>query len=232
MAPGDTSPAPKHPDESSRWRRARRPEQKEERVRAILDAAAELFQQHPVSDITIGAIAVQAGLAKGSIYRYFTTKEEVLVTLLVRELELWFAEIHPALASRAGAGTPESVWEVLMQSLLERERMIHLLARLASDLEHNLSLDFAIRLKQSLALKLMETGQLIEAVLPSLAPGDGARFLMWLQVLISGLWPMAHPVGTVCEAMSHPMMDPFRVQFQPEVQRMALSLLRGMMHPR
>lgn len=217
-------------DDKAGWKRARRPEQKEERVKAILDAAAELFRAHAVAELTIGAIAERAGLAKGSIYRYFATKEEVLVTVLMRELTGWFEEIDRQLAVLGGGQTPEVILEILLQALARRELMVHLLARLANDLEHNLSLASALRLKEAIAVHLSQTGALLERALPSLQPGAGARFLMWLQVLLSGLWPMAHPVGAVCQVLERPAMQGLRVSFQPELERMAVLLLRGLMH--
>lgn len=52
---------------------------KQEKYNIILDAAKELMcSKDSVADITVDMIAKQAGIAKGSIYYYFTGKDEII----------------------------------------------------------------------------------------------------------------------------------------------------------
>ena len=59
------------------WQRARRQDQKDERIAAILEAAAELYETRDFDDVHMGAIADRVGLAKASLYEYFSTKDDV-----------------------------------------------------------------------------------------------------------------------------------------------------------
>jgi len=61
------------------------------RAERILDAAAELVQRWGYHKTTIDDIARQAGVAKGTIYLHWETKEDLFVALLTRE-ELKLAE--------------------------------------------------------------------------------------------------------------------------------------------
>ena len=45
------------------WQRARNPEQKEQRRVAILDAAATLFEQGGLDNVSLNAIATEAGIS-------------------------------------------------------------------------------------------------------------------------------------------------------------------------
>jgi AcrR family transcriptional regulator len=57
----------------------------QERATRILDAAAELIQRWGYRKTTIDDIAKQAGVAKGTIYLHWKTREELFMALLIRE---------------------------------------------------------------------------------------------------------------------------------------------------
>lgn len=64
---------------------------REERADRILDAAATLVQRWGYKKTTIDDIARQAGVAKGTIYLHWKTREDLFLALLTRE-ELKLAE--------------------------------------------------------------------------------------------------------------------------------------------
>lgn len=213
------------------WQRAHSPEQKAERRGAILDAAAALFRERPIAAISIGEVAQRAGIAKGSVYRYFATKEEVFLDLLVRELEGWFDALGPALAplaSTARAGDPPALAACLVETLRPRETMLRLLSRLFSDIEENLSLEAVRAFKRWLLERVGPAGAAIEAALPSLPAGAGARVVLRLNALVAGLWPMASPAGNTKKVLSTPRMAPLRVDFFPELEAALGAMLAGM----
>src|SRR5260370_25072675 len=61
------------------------------RAERILDAAAELIQRWGYNKTTIDDIAKRAGVAKGTMYLHWKTREDLFSALLVRE-ELALAE--------------------------------------------------------------------------------------------------------------------------------------------
>ncbi len=50
----------------------------------ILDAFRELLENEDIQHISVNAIAKKAGIGKGSIYYYFTSKDEILNALIKR----------------------------------------------------------------------------------------------------------------------------------------------------
>ncbi|MBE3561499.1 MAG: TetR/AcrR family transcriptional regulator [Ktedonobacteraceae bacterium] len=66
-------------------RRGQRATKRQEREQRILDTAAELLQRWGYRKTTIDDIARQAGVAKGTIYLHWKTREELFETLLIRE---------------------------------------------------------------------------------------------------------------------------------------------------
>src|SRR5690606_10118161 len=53
---------------------------------AVLDAAVRLFSERGYSEVTIGDIAAEVGLARNSLYRYFPDKDHILLAWFRREL--------------------------------------------------------------------------------------------------------------------------------------------------
>ncbi|MFE9258344.1 TetR/AcrR family transcriptional regulator [Streptomyces sp. NPDC006879] len=56
------------------------------RRRQILDATAALLLEHGYEALTVSKVAVRAGVAKGTVYLYFDSKQELLAAL---QAEMW-----------------------------------------------------------------------------------------------------------------------------------------------
>jgi AcrR family transcriptional regulator len=69
----------------SRGRAGREASKREERERRILDATAELLQRWGYRKTTLEDIAKTAGVAKGTIYLSWKTREEIFLALIERE---------------------------------------------------------------------------------------------------------------------------------------------------
>jgi AcrR family transcriptional regulator len=65
----------------------RRRREKEQRRSAILNAARKLFFEKGFKEVTVASIAKKAELSKGSIYLYFTSKEEIYTHILFSDIE-------------------------------------------------------------------------------------------------------------------------------------------------
>ena len=74
--------------------RAIRDEQKLERRHNILETAWQMFQQTNYTSVTIAEVAKASGLAKGRVYLYFKTKEEVFLSIQEEQLTAWFDEVE------------------------------------------------------------------------------------------------------------------------------------------
>ena len=60
-------------------RRARSPEDKQQRRQDILDRAWQLFQTRAWTELTMNDVADASGLSKAALYRYFETKESLFL---------------------------------------------------------------------------------------------------------------------------------------------------------
>ncbi len=206
------------------WERARKPEQKADRVEQILMGAAELFDAGEFSDISMRGLAEKSQMGKASLYQYFETKEEVFASLYCRELELWLTSVEQRLA-RMRKLTPARLAHTLATILKEHPRFCRLTVLFSSVLERNLSDHAIVTFKSSLVEPMNRFVQVLTSVYPGFSKNDAAEFLFQHHAVIAGLWPLAHPSPQVDAVLDYKEFQHFRVDFFPLIERTLQRLL-------
>lgn len=85
----------------------------------VLDAAARLAAEHGVSTTTVDEIASLAGVAKGSVYYNFASKEAIFETLIDDVVSEAVARVRRA-REAASAAHVEAVTRAFLQGVAER----------------------------------------------------------------------------------------------------------------
>src|SRR3989442_15948798 len=70
----------------------------------MMDAAARLFGSRRFHEVRMDDIAAEAGVAKGTLYRYFRDKEEMYLALLGRASRQLIQVLHHRVAEARSAG--------------------------------------------------------------------------------------------------------------------------------
>jgi AcrR family transcriptional regulator len=209
-------------------RRARSDVQKAERRRAILDAGLALFAASSYEAVTMTAVAERAGLAKGTLYLYFRTKEELFAALQADQLAAWFDEVDARLERLPERSEPQAIARLFAASLEHRPELVRLLAILQSVLEQNIDLATAVAFKRMLAERIGHTGRLLEGRLGFLRPGEGGLTLLRIHALVVGLQHLADPAPVAREAIREPGLDMFQVDLVAALEATLRLILRGM----
>jgi AcrR family transcriptional regulator len=209
-------------------RRARADADKQSRRRALLCAAAEAFDEMPYTAVTVADIARRANLAKGTVYLYFATKEELFLQLALEQLGEWFGEVEAALVGDGGPLGPEALAELLARSLAGRVRLARLLALQHGVLEHNVAPAVVLAWRRSMLARMLQAAALLERCTPAMRPGDGLRFFLHLHAAAVGLHQMAHPAPELATTLACPTLLPLRLDFAAALQAHAAALLRGL----
>lgn len=207
--------------------RARKLEDKQARRDAILEVASGLLGKEQFATITMAAVARECGLAKGTLYLYFKSKEELFLATLERELAAWFDDLARELISTSELDA-RRFGEAVARSLSERESLADLLTILHTVLEHNIEVSTAIAFKQMLRDKVVTGGRVVEQVLTDLHPGDGARLLVRVHALVVGLRQMSAPSALVSQVLEQDQFAPLRVDFEVDLAGTITDLVRGM----
>jgi AcrR family transcriptional regulator len=173
------------------FQRARRPEQKQQRYTAILDAARELAVRDGVGSVSLADIAAEVGMHKSALLKYFETREEIFLRLAETEFGEWAAG---ALAALSTVGLePHEVAEVLANSVADRPLFCQLLLYTPLTLERNVSLDVVRAFKLAIKGSMEEVLPALQRALPALDADACFELFMMSGVVAAGLWQAAHP---------------------------------------
>lgn len=163
-------------------KRARTPGQKRDRRDAILEAAIAYARESGFDGVTMSGLSKRAGLAKGTLYLYFQTREEVFLALYLILSKQWSARIAAAVEP---GQSDEAVVAALTQAVRDDSLFIELAARLSSIIEQNVPLDTLIDAKRRTFAIYLDLARHLEIVL-RLKPGDGLRFGVAFMALMLG----------------------------------------------
>lgn len=208
--------------------RARRAEDKEIRRRDIMQAAMSLLAKRRFSEIKMSEIAEEAGLAKGTLFLYFPTKEALFLEILEELLAAWLRELDGQLESGRGRWTSARVARIISDTVIGRDMLTRLLTLVSSVLEQNVDIERVVAFKLKLVQLLSPTGALLEQRLPFLAAGEGVHLLLRIYALVVGLRQLCDP-GTVGQhALERIDIPALRTEFASELRPLLTALLRGL----
>jgi TetR/AcrR family transcriptional regulator, cholesterol catabolism regulator len=208
--------------------RARKDEDKEARRQLILEEALALYRTTTYAEVKMADVAVRSKLAKGTVFLYFPTKEALFLALLEELLFAWFAKLEGMLESGDGRWTGARLARAVAESLEGQETLTRLLALLQTVLEQNVTVEQVRAFKERLLEAIVRAGALVEKRLAFLKPGEGARFLMNLNALVTGLRQMADVAPVTRQVLDLPHLAPLRVDFTHELTDLLTTLLRGL----
>ncbi|MEU6406585.1 TetR family transcriptional regulator [Streptomyces sp. NPDC046985] len=216
------------------FQRARSEEQREIRRRAILDAAAAMLDEMPVSEVSLNELSRRVGLAKSNVLRYFESREAVLLELLDVFLEDWLAELADELAAGIEAhAAPEAragqLAEVLSRSLADRVVLCDLFGAQGGVLEHNVSVEVVKRHKHSSLTLLAAMTDLVRRHVPEL--GDSAQlFCLMCLVSAGALSAYAPPPPSLLAAYEdEPALGVFHLELRDALRISFTSALLGVL---
>ena len=160
-------------------------EDKEARRRAILDAAERLFgEQHDLANVA--AVAEAAGLAKGTVYLYFQTKEEIYLALHARHVEHFFT----TLIARLESGEPfqfDEMHALAKAHILYAPTYMPLGACCIGFAASAVPLPAAQQFQVQMTEWLIRAGAGLERHFTRLTPGEGVRLLKHSYAMMIGL---------------------------------------------
>jgi len=206
--------------------RAMQAEDKQERHEAILDAAARLLLRSPERIASMADVADEAGLAKGTVYLYFPSKEELLLAVHERNIDGFFR----ALSARLARDEPVRIADVLAlthEHIVEPPLFLPLAARCFGLMGQSIPPEPALAFKQRMAERLTRAGAGLERHFPQLKPGAGLALLRHSYALILGLWQMSGAV--ICPMSDGPGGPPpaLAYTYPEELDRALLALWNG-----
>jgi AcrR family transcriptional regulator len=198
--------------------RAQGEEEKQARREAILDAAGSLFsERHQIANVA--DIAAAAGLAKGTVYLYFPTKEAIYMALHLRHCAQFFQPLLERLAQTEPLQFDE-LMALTNRHILAAPDYLPLGAHCNGFAENAVPPEAIADFQAQLNSWLVSAGAGIERHFPRVAAGDGASLLHHSYALMVGLFSlMRGGSGAPATAARQCVQIPGMGDFIQEAQR-------------
>ncbi|MFD2231477.1 TetR family transcriptional regulator [Alkalimarinus sediminis] len=165
--------------------------EKAARRQSILDAAKTLYLADTSALPSVISIARKAGLAKGTVYLYFKTKEEIFLAMLSEDYQTLMIEVIKLLDAPS---SPDELVDDLLTTLirfLDDNPLFMPLASMASPvLEQNVEIKIVGEFKLMLIDKINLIDELFRKAFPQFPEGQCGSLLLHTNALILGLWQM------------------------------------------
>jgi AcrR family transcriptional regulator len=199
---------------------------KEERRHAILDAAERMFINYPDRLANVSEVADAAGLAKGTVYLYFPSKEELLLALHERNSDRFFSVLIERLETREAVSI-DDILAITHEYMVRSPTYLPLAGMCLGTMEKSISPEAAMGFHERMAGRLGRAGAGLERHFARLTPGQGVMLLMHSYGLIIGLWQLAQREQAQEFDPGNRSFDVFRWDYATELDRALRALWAG-----
>jgi len=209
------------------YQRARKAEHKAERRESILTTARALSQEQGVMNWSLNELGRRADVNKSNLYRYFGSREEILMTLMHEEMNDFVDSFRTHANGRTL--TPDRLASLLADLYTQRPLFCDLLSLAASILEHNIDLEpiRAIKLESGALGQTMaqEIANSVEGIDESAA----LNIATTSSVFATGLWPLANPATVIHDLVKMDGLHWLERDFRAELKDLIYTYILGML---
>jgi AcrR family transcriptional regulator len=200
--------------------------EKETRRNALLDAAERMFVEHAGRLASVAEVATAAGLAKGTVYLYFPSKEELLLALHERHVSTFFNALFELLDG-ARKLTIDDVIALTGRYMVEPAGFLPLASLCMGMMEKSIPTETQLKFHLGIAYCLNRAGAGLERHFAGLRSGEGAGLLMRSYGLILGLWQMLQPGCLPAQLRGQPGLELFERDYRTELEVALRALWSG-----
>lgn len=172
-------------------------------------------------------IARQGGLAKGTLYLYFPSKEVLFLGLLEERLELAFTNLFAALAAAESCSSGDIIAATIAKQLTADPLLPRLLGILHAVLEKGMTYEAALEFKKRLARVLRGAGEELARIRPEFSPKKAERFFLLLHAELVGLVHLTDISPFMRRIGLEPGLEIFKLGFEETIRDATLVLLTG-----
>lgn len=203
---------------------------KAERRQEILDAVEGLYLKHPDRMPSVSEVATSAGLAKGTVYLYFPSKEEMLLALHEQHVAHFFSELMKKLAE-PGPLDFDDIFPVTREYLIRQPGYLALTSRCFGMMDREIPVAAALAFKERVAQVLTVAGAGLERHFSGLGAGGGIVILLHSYGLIVGLWQLLHPNKRFGKAMDRAPLRLLKRDYERDIENALRALWAGSIQP-
>ena len=207
------------------------PREKEAKKQLIAAAASKLFQKNDFNQISMAQIAHESGVAKGTLFNYFKTKENIFMYLLLSGYQDYLKEVRQRFQKTASITSWNDFTAFLLEQnhLLIRERpdLLRLNALRGPILEAAADREQTLAGREKLYEINQQLGQAIAARITLLSVKQASHLFIIQSAIISGLMNMMN-----LDEFHHDQLpvdfNGFQIDLEQEANQIMLFYLQGL----
>ncbi|MEW9124040.1 MAG: TetR family transcriptional regulator [Thermotaleaceae bacterium] len=183
------------------FQRARSEEQVQRRIDEIIDSAMIIYDQQGYEEVTFSKISEMTKFTRPTIYKYFSTKEEVLLKILTMDIGRWTTRLIGSFKINK-LYTIRDICHIWGNSVIENRRLLGLFSILFTIIEKNVSKEALVDFKTSIFSYQSALADLMSQLMPNLTQEQISYFLNAQLTIALGLYPMCNLTPLQMEAIA------------------------------
>lgn len=201
--------------------RARDGDQKLARKQTLMDAGWQLFLVHGQMP-SVSQVVQAAGLAKGTFYIYFKTKEELFLELMSGALSEFFQELNESL-SQTDIDLERYV-DLFARKFHKDHMLIKLGALMAGVLEQNTEEDAVKKFKMNLVCQLKNAAHTLHQRFPVIEEKLAARMILRSYAVLLGVAQLIPSTPIQTRLMEDPALEVLALDYSEEAKAILRAL--------
>ena len=182
------------------------PELTHARREEIIEACKTLYKDMSFKDITIMKIAAYTTFSRASIYNYFETKEEIFLSILQKEYELWVEDLN-RIKDSSDTMSKDEIAKALARSLERRRLLLKLMSMNHYDMEENSREERLCEFKGAYGNSLKAVDAILQRFCPDMDEKAREGFLYSFFPFIYGIYPYTTVSAKQRQAMADAGLD-------------------------
>jgi AcrR family transcriptional regulator len=210
-------------------------DEKAQRESDLVNCAQGLFASNEYADIAILDICKKAGLAKGSFYLYFDSKEEIFLRMAIHQIQSWDVKACSVLRGLSVSVSTKIAAQAYAQSLDSFEMMLRLFAILHSVIEKNVApAKIAVFKRAMIEIQQRQAAEWMR-VYPKLGESRCLELLSFISTAFVGVWTLSNPPASGIKALEligmKEVIRPFSEIFSAQLKVFLDGLFSAEPHP-
>lgn len=171
------------------FQRARSEEQIQDRIQEIVTAASLIYDSVGYEGLSFSAISEYTKFTRPNIYKYFKTKEEIILLILIKDFKSWISAINNSFKINKLYSIYE-IGEIWADTLMEHVRLMELYAILYTTIEKNVSVEALSKFEKESLVIQVSLLNLVGQLFPNASKESLFNFIFSAFTLAFGLYPM------------------------------------------
>lgn len=173
------------------FQRARSKDQIQNRIREIIDATSAIYNSVGYEGLNFSIISEYTQFTRPNIYKYFTTKDEILLMILKEDFKSFIMAFINSFQINKLYSLYE-IAEIWTNELLEHKRLLELYGILFTSIEKNVSLEYLTDFKRSQVAIYQNLVKFMHQLFPEAGEDNIDIFISSVLTLACGLYSMSN----------------------------------------